>query len=92
VAVKQELAGLNEHFKENFEQVVLFSESTGRLLVEIESNNILEFEELFKNQIVSLIGSTNEFDYIRIFNDDKKICQGNIEELKNIWKAPLSLG
>ena len=69
--------------------VVLFSESNGRLLCEIEAGKVSEFESVIGDDCCQ-IGVVNEGDELAVLcNGDKLICS-RLDELKSAWQSPLN--
>jgi phosphoribosylformylglycinamidine synthase II len=71
--------------------VTLFSESTGRLLLEIEADKAEAFEEVLKGQHVACIGETVAGEDILVENQGTKVLKARALDLKEIWQRPLDL-
>jgi len=73
--------------------VILFSESNSRFVVEVEKTKQKEFEKLLKGTACaafSLAGCLTKKPNFKIFGLDGKICVDvNINKLKEKWRAPL---
>ena len=70
--------------------VPLFSESTGRLLIEVASANEKAFEGLFKGSpLVKLGQSTDEHRQLKIVYKERVLIEEELEGLKLIWKTKL---
>jgi len=67
--------------------VILFSESSGRFVVEIEKEKVNEFEELFKDEEYSKIGEVIEDKKIIGFWNDKKIFEITLYEIEKAWRS-----
>ncbi|MGQ9679159.1 MAG: phosphoribosylformylglycinamidine synthase subunit PurL [Candidatus Bathyarchaeia archaeon] len=74
--------GLREDFK-------LFSESNGRLLVEVPSRHRGEFEDLMKGSSVSEIGWIVKERGLIINGMSRVLIQSPLDELIAAWKTPL---
>ncbi len=69
--------------------VILFSESAGRFIVTIDSENRKIFEEIFKGLAFACIGSvTHESDFIIKGIDSRPLINIPVQELKDAWKKP----
>jgi phosphoribosylformylglycinamidine synthase II len=69
--------------------VILFSESAGRFIVTIDSENRKSFEEIFKGLACACIGSvTHESDFIIKGVDGRPLINISVQELKDAWKKP----
>jgi len=69
---------------------ILFSESNSRFVVEVSSKNQKQFERLFKDLPIGLIGCISKDKEFRIHGLAGKICiQADIDELKESWQKPL---
>ena len=69
--------------------VILFSESAGRLIVTIDPKNRENFEELFKDLACACIGSvTTASDLIVKGLDGSILVDISVEDLKSAWKKP----
>jgi len=70
--------------------VILFSESNSRFVVEVEKTKQKEFEKLLKDSAFGLAGCLTKNPDFKIFGLDGKICvNANIDKLKENWRAPL---
>ena len=70
--------------------VVLFSESNSRFIVEVEKAKQKEFEKLLKGNAFGLVGCLTNKNNFKIYGLDGKICvDADIAELKESWRAPL---
>ena len=70
--------------------VVLFSESNSRFIVEIEKKNQKKFEKLLKGIPFSLIGCISNKKYFKVHGLDCKVCvHADIKDLKEAWQKPL---
>ncbi len=76
-------------FDANF--IKLFSESSGRFVVEVEEKNLEKFESLFTSKFYTPLGQTNSDKQLSIFDEDKKIFSHSLKKLKSIWKTGLKL-
>jgi phosphoribosylformylglycinamidine synthase len=64
--------------------VLLFSESASRFLVEIKDDG--RFEEIMRGSVFSNIGTATEDERLSIMKGDKKILDVETEELKKVWQ------
>ena len=61
----------------------LFSESNGRLLVEVTADKTADFEATVKS--AGEVGTTNDSDRLTVGS----LINATLEELKSAWQAPL---
>ncbi|MGB9761914.1 MAG: AIR synthase-related protein [Caldimicrobium thiodismutans] len=74
---------------EKREDLILFSESAGRIVVTVPLKKREDFENLFKGLPCYLIGETLEEPFLRIKGlSGKIVLEENLYELKRIWKSP----
>jgi phosphoribosylformylglycinamidine synthase len=70
--------------------VVLFSESNSRFIVEVEKENQKEIERTLKNIPFGLMGCITSKREFNVYGLDGRICiQTSIDELKKAWQEPL---
>ena len=68
---------------------ILFSESAGRFIVTIDSENRKIFEKTFKGLPCTCIGTvTNGTDFIIKGFDGRQLIKIPVQELKDAWKKP----
>jgi phosphoribosylformylglycinamidine synthase II len=71
------------------EDLLLFSESNGRLLVEVSEGDACAFDELMKGSTIACIGSVVKEPRLRVTKKGKKVIElENVETIK-AWKTPL---
>ncbi|MBS7629968.1 phosphoribosylformylglycinamidine synthase subunit PurL [Candidatus Bathyarchaeota archaeon] len=68
---------------------ILFSESNGRLLVEVPKRYKEKFEELMKGSHVSEIGWVTKGKSLVVRNRSRILIDSALEELYTSWKTPL---
>ncbi|MCM8784805.1 MAG: phosphoribosylformylglycinamidine synthase subunit PurL [Candidatus Omnitrophica bacterium] len=68
-------------------EIVLFSESCGRFVVEIEKEKLNEFEKLFKNEELSQIGEVIEEKELIGFWANKKLFKIPLELIYRSWTS-----
>jgi phosphoribosylformylglycinamidine (FGAM) synthase-like enzyme len=73
------------------EDLLLFSESNGRLLVEVSEVNASAFEELMKGSVVACIGSVVNAPRLRVTKKGKTVIELGNEETIKAWKTPLEV-
>jgi len=72
------------------DEIILFSESNGRFLVEVKPENQKKFEEILEGCVFSEIGKTCEEPYLTIRGlSGETIVKENIYALKESWRSPL---
>ncbi|MBL8013552.1 MAG: phosphoribosylformylglycinamidine synthase, partial [Candidatus Omnitrophica bacterium] len=70
--------------------VIMFSESNSRFVVEVEQRNQRKFEALLKDVSYALIGQVESAQEVVIKGLDGTICaHADTHALKEIWKKPL---
>jgi phosphoribosylformylglycinamidine synthase len=74
------------------DDVVLFSESNSRFLIEVDPKNQKKFEADMTGIACAVIGTVEESPEFVVYGLNDKICvSAYIEELKKVWQQPLSL-
>lgn len=77
--------------KRRRDDVVLFSESNSRLIVEVEPKNQKKFETMMAKSICARIGLVESAQEVLIKGLDGTICaHADTHALKEIWKQPLA--
>ncbi|MBT3285180.1 phosphoribosylformylglycinamidine synthase subunit PurL [Candidatus Bathyarchaeota archaeon] len=71
------------------DDILLFSESNGRLLVEIPVGKITEFETAMEGSAVSCVGVIKSEEKLTVTKDGKPVFEETLEELMGAWKTPL---
>ena len=72
------------------DNVILFSESNTRFIVEVRKAHKKAFEDLMKGIPTGLIGEVSGKKDLRIYGvKGKKIIEAGIAELKEAWQKPL---
>jgi len=71
------------------EDLTLFSESNGRLIVEVPEADASAFEALMDGSTVARIGTVVEEPRLRIVRGKRKLVERSLEELIGAWKTPL---
>jgi phosphoribosylformylglycinamidine synthase len=77
---------VNKKFRDDF---VLFSESNGRLLVEVSPEKTREFEEIMKDSPQAVIGAVKRDPKLTVMRDDSLIFENSLSSLIQAWKTPL---
>ena len=67
--------------------VLLYSESQGRLLISVAPQNVSAFEDCFKGLPFTKIGSVNESDRIEIISDGKKAVDLKLEDIESAYNG-----
>lgn len=71
---------------------LLYSESASRLLVTVPRNNILEFQNIWEDELgcsMALIGNVTDTDELVIAKGEEDVLRLNVEELAKAFKATL---
>ncbi|MFA5117174.1 MAG: AIR synthase-related protein, partial [Candidatus Omnitrophota bacterium] len=70
--------------------LILFSESNSRFIVEVEKRNQKQFERVLKGLPIGLIGCISDKKEFKVFGVDGKVCiDSGLKELKEAWQKPL---
>lgn len=69
-------------------EALLFGESGGRFVVEVEKSKTKKFEKALDNISFGLLGETVRGNLMRVNYQKKSIVTVDIGELKNIWQKP----
>lgn len=77
VPVKQEIAG----------DIILYSESQGRLLVSVDPSNAKKFEDVFKGLTFGCIGAVADDKGVKIKKSDKTAVSTDVDELLKAYKG-----
>ncbi|MFC1510115.1 phosphoribosylformylglycinamidine synthase subunit PurL [Candidatus Omnitrophota bacterium] len=73
------------------DDIVLFSESNTRILVEVAPAQQKKFESMLEGIVYDQIGRVEESPEFVVYGLDQEICVNvHIEDLKEHWKAPLN--
>jgi phosphoribosylformylglycinamidine synthase len=73
------------------DEVLCFSESNSRLIVEVTQENSEAFEKMMEGSTVSCIGDTNDSDNLTITGlKGDAIIKETLSALKESWKKPLA--
>jgi len=68
---------------------ILFSESTGRFVVEVPADRVIAFFDCFEELPVAKIGNVSEDDRIIIcLGKDKIVVDTNVGLLESAWREP----
>jgi phosphoribosylformylglycinamidine synthase len=68
---------------------LLFSESNGRLLIEVPAKMTTEFEKTMKDSPFSCIGVVKKDPHLTIMKDGVKLLEKELSTLIDSWKTPL---
>jgi phosphoribosylformylglycinamidine synthase len=71
------------------EDLTLFSESNGRLLVEVPPWHRSRFEEIMAGSVYSMIGSVTERERLTIQSERGPVIDLSLDQLMKAWKTPL---
>ncbi len=70
--------------------LLLFSESNSRFLVEVAEKNKEDFEALMKKDVCAEVGRVSQDDFLTIFGlKDEKLVSVGLPELRRRWKGVL---
>ncbi len=71
------------------DDILLFGESNGRLLIEVPAAKTLEFEKIMKDSPFSCIGVVKKEQRLTITKDGEKLLESDLSALIESWKTPL---
>jgi phosphoribosylformylglycinamidine synthase II len=71
------------------DDVLLYSESNGRLLVEVPCEKTSLFEKIMKNTPISCIGAVKKESTLTITKDGELLIDNQLSTLIKAWKTPL---
>ncbi|MDA7857924.1 AIR synthase-related protein, partial [bacterium] len=72
------------------DDVILFSESNSRFIVEVQEKNKTKFEKIMKGNVFAKIGKVTEDKYFKVKGlNGKTIIKENIFDLKEAWQKTL---
>jgi phosphoribosylformylglycinamidine synthase len=75
---------------EKANDIILFSESNSRFIVEVDKRKQRQFERLLKGVPFGLIGCVSSGREFKVWGLDNKVCiAGDIAALKEAWQKPL---
>jgi phosphoribosylformylglycinamidine synthase len=89
---KSKIKNTNQNSKINTKRndIILFSESNTRFIVEVEKRNQKTFENIIKGIPFGLIGCVSKNKDFKVYGlDGKLVVNSKIDELKQIWQSPL---
>jgi phosphoribosylformylglycinamidine synthase len=71
------------------DDILLFSESNGRMLIEVQADKTDEFEKLMNGTAISCIGAIKTQKKLTVSKDGKPVFEESLDELMAAWKTPL---
>ena len=71
------------------DDILLFSESNGRLLIEVSAEKTEAFEKSMEGVAVSCIGAVKADPKLTVTKDGKPVLEESLVELMKAWKTPL---
>jgi phosphoribosylformylglycinamidine synthase subunit PurSL len=66
---------------------VLFSESNGRLLIEVAPENAAALEAHFQDQVLISLGRVTDDGQFVVYNREKKVIELTVQQLVDSWKV-----
>ena len=70
--------------------VRLFSESNSRFVCEVSNDNLDSFKGLFAENELTVLGTVNDSEHLKISADGNEIVNSTVAELKQAWQSPLA--
>lgn len=71
------------------DDILLFSESNGRLLIEVSADNTEAFEKAMEGVAISCVGAVKTEPKLSVTKDGKPVFEESLVELMKAWKTPL---
>jgi len=71
------------------DDILLFGESNGRLLIEVLADKTADFEKTMKDSPFSCIGVVKKEQRLTITKDGEKLLESELSALIGAWKTPL---
>ena len=71
------------------DDLLLFSESNGRLLIEVPADKTEEFEKTLEDSPYSCIGAVKQEKKLTVTKDGAKLFEVELDKLIQAWKTPL---
>ena len=71
------------------DDILLFSESNGRLLIEVSAEKTEAFEKAMEEVAVSCVGAVKSDPKLTVTKDGKPVLEESLVELMKAWKTPL---
>ena len=71
------------------DDILLFSESNGRLLIEVSAEKTEAFEKAMEGVAISCIGAVKTDPKLTVTKDGKPVLEESLVELMKAWKTPL---
>ena len=71
------------------DDILLFSESNGRLLIEVSADKTEAFEKAMEGVAISCIGAVKTDPKLTVTKDGKPVLEESLVELMKAWKTPL---
>ena len=71
------------------DDILLFSESNGRLLMEVPADKTTEFENIMKDSPFSCIGVVKNEPHLTVMRDAAELLDCELSALIQAWKTPL---
>jgi phosphoribosylformylglycinamidine synthase subunit PurSL len=86
-----EKAGIELNLSSNLPSAVeLFSESTGRMLIEVAPENLSKIQEIFTGEVFVVVGKASaNHQELRISVNGKSVIKADLANLKTQWKKRL---
>jgi phosphoribosylformylglycinamidine synthase len=84
-----DLSQLAEQTGINKSDILLFSESNSRFLVEVAPEFHAEFEAAMQMVPFVNLGSVTDDATLKVVSGDDTLIESNSEELREAWKSPL---
>ncbi len=90
LGVKIELSKVPQSGNITRDDIVMFSESNGRILLSVKPANKAAFEKIMSGADIALIGEVTSSGFMKVLGlNSTSIVNVSTTELKECWKAPL---
>ena len=80
------LVPVSESMRDDY---VLFSESNGRLLIEVAADKADEFERVMEGSAIACVGATKNDRMLSVSKDGALLFECGLDDLIGAWKTPL---
>jgi phosphoribosylformylglycinamidine synthase len=90
LGARLDLTELSESSGNQSSDVLLFSESNSRFLVEVLADKVSDFEWAIKDVPFVVLGSVTDGDSLIVVNPQgEPVIDSKLDDLKDAWKSPL---
>jgi phosphoribosylformylglycinamidine synthase len=73
----------------NGPEILLFSESQGRFVVEVGAGHRESFEKIMRGTAAAKVGTVSGDDAVRVFFEGKNLFTVNVKQAADVWRSGL---